>query len=297
MTSKVSPVVALWIAWFITAANLVIAKFAVPYINSAVFIFLSCALAGLCFVPHLNKTNGWAVLGNKKLWPRFLAIGTFGTALPMTVFMIALNYTTPTNGAILNQFEIIYSLALAYFILKEKPSLRQIAGSLLIIGGVTLLLISAGFTPKLKGDLMIISCLWMFQISHIFAKKLPAHMDPQQIAAARSLFALPALFLLIIYIVCTGGIDFKPSAVLWTTLLLSAMVNYFIGNTFWYFAIRHMELGKATAVILSYPVMTFILSVLLGQDSITISKVLGLALAMGGAYMVTGMVRQQGEVK
>lgn len=53
-----------------------------------------------------------------------------------------------------------------------------------------------------------------------------------------------------------------------------------------------MDLSKATAIILSYPVMTFALSVLLGQDKITVYKVLGMILAIGGAYIVTGMVKQ-----
>ena len=58
-----------------------------------------------------------------------------------------------------------------------------------------------------------------------------------------------------------------------------------------------MDLGKATAIILSYPVMTFIMSVLLGLDKITVFKVLGLILALSGAYIVTGIVSKQGEAK
>ncbi len=294
---KKSPIVAIWIAWFVTAANLIVGKFAVPYITSALFLFLSCAGAVLCFVPHIQKVNGWKLLFDKKLIWQYLGLGTLGTALPMTVFMIALNFTTPTNAAILNQFEIVYSILLAWLLLKERPTLKQIGGSLLVISGVTLLLWQAGFSVQLKGDLMIIGCLWMFQLSHIFAKKLPAEMDPQLIAAARALFALPALFLLIIYIVCTQGIIFIPVPTLWWTLIFSAVINYFLGNTFWYYAIRNMDLGKASAIILSYPVMTFVLSALFGLDKITIFKVLGLMLALLGAYIVTGIVKTQGERK
>lgn len=292
---KISPVAAIWIAWFVTAANLVVAKYAVPYVTSALFLFLSCAGAVLCFVPHIRKVNGWKVLFDKKLFWQYMGLGTLGTALPMTVFMIALNYTTPTNGAILNQFEIVYSILLSWIILKERPAWGQIGGSLLVAAGVTLLLWQAGFSVQLKGDLMIVGCLWMFQLSHIFAKKLPAQMDPQLIAAARALFALPALFLLIIYVAFAQGLMFTPAPALWWTLAFSAVVNYFLGNTFWYYAIRHMDLSKASAIILSYPVMTFILSALLGLDKITVFKVLGLALAMGGAYIVTGIVKKQGE--
>lgn len=292
-----SPTFAIWASWFITALNLIVAKYAVPYITSALFLFLSCVGAVICFLPHLYKTNSWRVLLDKKLIWQYLGMGTLGTALPMTVFMIALNYTTPTNGAILNQFEIIYSILLTWWLLKERPSWRQIGGSLLIIGGVIMLLWQAGFTLQLKGDLLILSCLWMFQLSHIFAKKLPADMDAQTIACARALFALPALFLLIIYVALTQGIQFTPTPVLWATLAFTALFEYFIGNIFWYYAIRHMALSKATAIILSYPVMTFILSVLLGLDRFTVLKVAGLVLAMGGAYIVTGLIAPQGEKK
>ena len=290
---RIAPVFAIWIAWFATAANLVISKAAVPYVTSALFILLACAVASVCFLPYIRQTGGWKILLDKKVWPQCLAMGTFGTALPMTIFMIALNYTTPVNGAILNQFEIIYSLILSAILLKERPTVRQIGGSLLILLGVGLLLWQAGTTVQLKGDLMIIGCLWMFQLSHICAKKLPAQMPPQLIAAARALFAMPALLVLVIYLALfQGPLVFESNATLWSMLVLCAVVNYFLGNTFWYQAIRHMDLSKATAIILSYPVMTFVLAVLLGQDKITAVKVLGMILAIGGAYIVTGMVKQ-----
>ena len=295
---NISPVIAVWIAWFATAANLVIGKAAVPYITSALFLLLACLTAGIFFLPYLLKNKNWKILTQKNVWPQCLAMGTFGTALPMTVFMIALNYTTPVNGAILNQFEIIYSLILSYIILKERPNLRQLGGSLLIILGVGLLLWQAGTAVQLKGDLMIIGCLWMFQVSHIFAKKLPAHLEPQLISAARALFAVPALAVLVAYLaVFQGPLMFEGNTTLWSMLILCAFVSYFVGNTYWYRAIRNMDLSKATAIILSYPVMTFILSVCLGQDTVALSKVLGMILAVGGAYMVTGIVKQQGEQK
>lgn len=290
---NISPVVAVWIAWFATAANLVISKAAVPYVTSALFILLACAVASVCFLPYVCSTGGWKILLDKKVWPQCLAMGTFGTALPMTIFMIALNYTTPVNGSILNQFEIIYSLILSAILLKERPTWGQIGGSLLILLGVGILLWQAGTTVQLKGDLMIIGCLWMFQLSHIFAKKLPPHMPPQLIAAARAFFAIPALAVLVAGLALfQGPLQFQSNTTLWSMLVLCALVNYFLGNTYWYQAIRHMDLSKATAIILSYPVMTFVLSVLLGQDKITIYKILGMVLAIGGAYIVTGMVKQ-----
>jgi len=294
---NVSPIVAIWIAWFITATNVVIAKLATPYISSALFLLLACIIASACFAVSLQKGNQLKNLLRKDVWPKALVMGTFGTALPMTIFMIALNYTTPVNVAIVNQFEIIYSLILTAILLKERPTLKQLGGSVLILLGVGLILLQSGTSLQAKGDLMVLGCLWMYQISHIFAKKLPADLSPALIAAARAFFAIPALLILVIcLLVFNQPVQFQNCSALWIILLASAIGNYFIGNTFWYRAIRNMDLSKATAIILSYPVMTYILSVAFGQDKITLIKIGGMMLAIGGAYIVTGIIKK-GDVK
>ena len=290
---RVSPVAAIWLAWFFVASNVVVTKFATPFAASALYMLVSCVAASLLFTPFLLKTGGFKVLFKKGVWLQCLLMATFGTALPMTIFMLALNFTTPTNAAVLNQFEMVYSLVMAYFLLGEKPTGKQLFGSLLIILGVGLLLWQAGMSVQLKGDLLILGSLWMFQLSHIFAKKLPQDMPPALIAAARALFAIPVLAVLTgaLWLVQGPQLFVTTSGILWATLAFSAVCNYFIGNTFWYTAIRNMHLGKATAIILSYPVLTFVLSVLLKQDTFTIHKVLGMALALLGAYIVTGIIK------
>jgi len=53
---KKSPIVAIWIAWFVTAANLIVGKFAVPYITSALFLFLSIYIfSGVNFSNIMKK--------------------------------------------------------------------------------------------------------------------------------------------------------------------------------------------------------------------------------------------------
>ena len=286
---KISPVYAIWLAWFATAVNVVISKLAVPYVTSALFLFFVCLLAVICFRIYFAKSGQWQSLFRKDVWPKALMMGTFGTALPMTIFMIALNYTTPVNVAIANQFEIIYSLLLSALILRERPTLKQIGGSVLILLGVAMIILEGGTTLQAKGDLLVISCLWMYQISHIFAKKLPADLSPQAIAAARAFYAMPALAVLCLALAFFQGplLFDTHSSTLWLVLVASALINYFLGNCYWYQAIRNMDLSKATAIILSYPVMTYIVSVLFGQDRVTFYKVLGMVLAVGGAYMVT----------
>ncbi|MCQ2410906.1 MAG: DMT family transporter [Elusimicrobiaceae bacterium] len=289
-----SPLLAIWISCFCTASNVVISKVATPYVTSALFLLSACFIASVVFRFVLGKT-AWRRLLDKDVRWKALGMGTFGTALTMTVFMVALNYTTPVNSAIDNQFEIIYSLILSALILKERPTWKQIGGSLLILLGVILIVLQGGGYVQAKGDFMILGSLWMFQVSHIFAKKLPADLSAAQIAAARALYAMPALVVLLVALyLIQGPFLFNATPVLWGTLLGSVAVNYVCGNTLWYHAIRNMDLSKATAIILSYPVITFVLSVLLKQDTISVSKLIGMVLAVGGAYIVTLSAKKQG---
>ena len=293
---KIPPVYAIWLACVATAANVVISKLATPYVTSAVFLLFACATACICFRCVFSKQE-WNRLFDKDVRWKALGMGTFGTALTMTIFMVALNYTTPVNSAIDNQFEIIYSLILSAIILKERPTLKQIGGSVLVLAGVILIVIKGGTYVQAKGDFMILGSLWLFQVSHIFAKKLPADLSPRQIAAARAFYAMPALAVLIFALrIIQGPLLFVSAPMLWATLIGSALINYFIGNVFWYTAIRNMDLSKATAIILSYPVLTYLFSALVGEDQVTLYKIIGMILAVGGAYIVTATVKK-GEAK
>ena len=291
--TKMSPLLAIWISCFCTATNVVISKLATPYVTSALFLLGACAVACVVFLPILGS-SGWKRLFDRDVRWKALGMGTFGTALTMTVFMVALNYTTPVNSAIDNQFEIIYSLILSTLILKERPTWKQIGGSFFILLGVILIVLQGGGYVQAKGDLMILGSLWMFQVSHIFAKKLPADLSAAQMAAARAFYAMPALLVLIIVLwFIQGPLLFNATPMLWGTLLGSAAINYLLGNMLWYHTIRHMDLSKATAIILSYPVITFVLSVLLGEDTFSITKIVGMVLAVGGAYIVTMSAKKQ----
>ena len=285
---KLSPVQALWLALFITAGSPIAGKFSVGYMSPS-FILLSGTLTTLAlYAPWLTKHKMWGRLLDKDIRFRLSVMGLFGTALPFMLLLLALRWTTPSNSAILNQAESVYSLIFAFLFLRERPSLKQIAGTVMVVAGAVLILAVNGYTPMWKGDLIVIGTVWMFQVSHIAAKKLPADISVDFITAARGFYGFLWSAVLALAALPLGmDISFKPSAVSVAALFYIAVFVYTLRNKFWYQAIRNMPLAKATAVILSYPVFTYILSVATGFDKIQLYQAVGLALALGGAYMVT----------
>ena len=285
---KLSPVQALWLALFITAGSPIAGKFSVGYMSPS-FILLAGTLTTLAlYAPWLTKHKMWGRLVDKDIRFRLSVMGLFGTALPFMLLLLALRWTTPSNSAILNQAESVYSLIFAFLFLRERPSLKQIAGTVMVVAGAVLILAVNGYTPMWKGDLSVIGTVWMFQVSHIAAKKLPQDISVDFITAARGFYGFLWSAVLALAALPLGmEISFKPSAVSVAALFYIAVFVYTLRNKFWYQAIRNMPLAKATAVILSYPVFTYILSVATGFDKIQLYQAAGLALALGGAYMVT----------
>ena len=292
--ASISPLQALWTSVLVTAAYPVAGKIGAGEVSPAAIVLLGSLLAWVLFMPWLSKNKFWGTLFNKDLFFKFSVVGLFGSGLPLMCMFIALNYTTPANAAILNQSEAVYSLILSAWLLKERPCKRQLYGTALVIGGVVLVLLCAGLSIKLKGDLIVLGTVWMFQISHITVKKLPKQLPDGLITCVRSAYAF--LWLLpISFIMSFFGMSFycnNSVKAIGTVVFMAVFINI-VSNILWYKAIRNMSLAKATAVIQTYPLFTYLISVALGYDKLGALQIFGLVLAMGGAYMVTNTIRKE----
>ncbi len=292
-----NPLLATWLCWAIVGASPIAGRYAVGVISPVLLVFLGTLTAIAFFAPWLTHHHKWGELFAPQTRWQFLFIGTFGTALPFSILLWALHYTTPGNAAILQQSELIYSLLIAGLFLKEIPSKQQLAGSLLILAGVVLILLKEQYTPRWKGDLMVVGCTWMLQAASCAAKRLPRHLDHHVIAAARNIYALPALMLILFLLGSTtqGTFTLKPAITTVWVLLYTGIFKYGWAMILWYQAIRALDLGKVTAIYLSYPVLSFILSLMLGFEHLHFYQLLGLTLTLTGAYWVTLIVKKQQE--
>ncbi|MBO5011655.1 MAG: EamA family transporter, partial [Elusimicrobiaceae bacterium] len=226
---------------------------------------------------------------------KFLFIGTFGTALPFTISLIALHYTTPGNAAILQQSELFYSLLFAAIFLKEFPSKAQLAGSALIVAGVLIILIKEQYTPRWTGDLLIVGSTWMLQAGSTVAKKLPKHLDHRVISMARNLFALPALVIILAAMwLLKENFTLVPNVRMFSVLAYTGLLKYGLAMVVWYKAIRALDLSKVTAIYLSYPVLSLLISAGLGLETPTLYQLFGLAVTFAGAYWVSMTVKKEG---
>ena len=135
----------------------------------------------------------------------------------------------------------------------------------------------------------------MLQAASCVAKKLPKHLDHRLIAAARNVYALPALAVILAVLACQGGLTLKPNLQAAWVLLYTGIFKYGWAMILWYQAIRALDLGKVTAIYLSYPVLSFLLSLILGLEPLHLYQLVGLGLTLAGAYWVSLIVKKQQE--
>lgn len=292
---NITPLGAIWLTVCINSFFPIFGYFAAGRIAPVLFAFAGSALAFACFLPWAVKNSSFPVYFRRDLWPRLLAIGFFGSALPIAALVMALQYTTPANAAILGQVEAVYTVILSRLFLKEKITPSQLFGTALVLSGTMLIAFKERLTVRWTGDLIVLAVPLMYQVSHLFSKKLPKDLSHVFVASARTLFATLGILPLFALGFFMPVASFKPSLELLGIIVAWGLVLTALNNVLWYKAILNMDLSKATAIVLSYPVLTALFSHLFGIEKIQAYQLIGLGLALAGAYWVTLLVRKQEE--
>ena len=291
-TITITPLGAIWLTVCINSFIPVMGYFATGRISPPLFALAGSAVGFACFLPWAVKNKIFPVYFRSDLWPRLLVIGFFGSALPIAALVLALNYTTPANAAILGQVEAVYTIILSRLFLKEKISKSQLFGTALVLSGTLLIAFKERFTVRWTGDLIVLAVPLMYQVSHLFSKKLPKELSHVFVASARTLFATLGILPVFALGLFMPVAAFEPSLKLLGIILVWGVALTALNNVLWYKAILNMALSKATAIVLSYPVLTAVISHLLGIEKIQTYQVIGLLLALSGAWWVTLLVKK-----
>ncbi len=245
------------------------------------FMWAGLAVGLLILSPWLLSRGRWSRMFSRDAAPSLLAMGFF-SGLSGVLYITALNYTTPVNAVILAQIEVLYSVLLSAHFLDERPTLKQSLASVLVVGGTALIVLRDMRSPRWRGDLMILATPWMYQVSHVFTKKLPPDLDAVTLSGGRVFYGLLATAPLFAFSLLRGGAwSWEPQAlrILAVQGLLVSSLNFVL----WYVAIRGMPLSKATTMLLSYPALTLVFSWELGREQIRAVQLAGLACTFAGA--------------
>lgn len=285
-----SPLAALLIDWVVTALWPLIGASGMRHYSGLLFSAAGLLVGLVVLSPFLLTGGRLKRIFARDVAPSLAAMGFF-SGLATAIYISALAYTTPANAAIMAQVEVLYSAVLCAWLLGERPTLKQGAATALVLLGTGLIMFRDLSSPRWRGDLMILLTPWMYQVSHIFSKRLPKDLDAWTLSGGRVFFGLLTMAPLCLWAVANGARwSWTPEA-----LKLLALQGVLMSSTnfvLWYKAIRGMDLTQATAIMLSYPALTLLFSVAAGHDRIHGLQVAGLLVTMAGAVWTSRLVVQ-----
>lgn len=137
-----------------------------------------------------------------------------------------------------------------------------------------------------KGLIYSLLAALVWGLSPVLEKKGLRNIPPLYAVLLRSISISIAL---IFYFTCKGLFrkvpltDFRSLSF----IILGGLLAGMLGQIFYFTALKNWEASRVVPIAGSYPLVAFIFSLLILREPLTIYKLLGLLLIIGGIYLIS----------
>jgi len=220
----------------------------------------------------------------KKLIKELLIISFLGSTFQYSLTFSGLNIVDAASATLLIQCEIPFGIIIAFFILKEKPSLKNLLGLLIAFIGIIFLTGSPDLQDKLFGVFLLLSGGFLWAFAQVMAKPVSEKIGGLALTAWIGVFAGPSsIFLSYLiegntyqYII---NADFK----VWMIVIYLGLAMNCLGYSIWYYVLSKHPVNFVMPVMLLFPVTGLITAIfVLGETPSTYAYI-------GGVIIITGV--------
>lgn len=269
--------VAVLAATFLAGLNVYLLRIGTMLIPQMPFVSVALTIAGfILLIASIVLGKGPLILGARKYIAKLLWIGVVGTSVPVVLVAYGVSLSTVGNSFLL-QTEFIYSMFLSYLLLRERITGNQILLTVLSFLGVVLMLTGGAVTTINIGDVLFLVAPLFYQLAHVVAKGILRKVDPLVVVMYRLLTAGLALVLVSIAL----GQNPLPEVSGNSQAMLVAFyasLSFSLGNSLWYFGVKHINLSKATSIMIAYPLVSAILAVFMIGEILSPVRIIGASL-------------------
>jgi drug/metabolite transporter (DMT)-like permease len=242
-------------------------------------------------IPHAIRD--WPAIrrGAKALIP----LGIAGIGSHNALAYVGLNYTTATNGVLLNSVIPVVIVALSFVFLRERLSVRQALGIAISLGGV-LAILSHGSLSELRalklnrGDVFVLLSLVLWSLYTIGLR-----WRPPGLSMLSFLFALAVIGdLAILPLYLAESALGRPMVWTWGAFAALAGVGLFssvLAYIFWNRGVEQVGASVAGLFVHLMPVFGALLAWLFLDERMRAFHVIGIALILTGIYLTTRKAR------
>ncbi len=204
----------------------------------------------------------------KGLYFDLFKVSLIGSTLQYGLTYTGLNIIDASSAILLVQLEVPFGIIIAYFLLKEIPTIKNIAGLIIAFIGVFILTGAPNLEGKYIGVLFTISGAFTWALGAVLAKPLSKKIGAFALMTWLCVFSGPMLLLLSLVF------DGNPMQYIlyanlnsWLTVIFLGFFMQPVGYAAWYYVLKKYPVNKVMPVLLVLPVTGLITSIfLLGED-------------------------------
>ncbi len=254
------------------AINIPLSKLLLVFVQPtmmAAFLYLGAGI-GMFFCGKLTKEQGQKL--TKAELPYTVGMVVLDIAAPI-LLMLGLQATNSANASLLNNFEIVATSLIAFFVFREKLSGKLILAILLVTAAsITLSFEGAGSFRFNNGSLFVLgaACCWGLENN---CTRMLSNKSSVQITKIKGVFS--GLGSLIVALIVGEGF---PNGIWLLAVALLGFVAYGLSINFYIKAQKELGAAKTSAYYSVAPFLGVIFGVLMLQERPGVQFYLGLAV-------------------
>ena len=290
-SSRLSPYLLLTLTPLFWAGNFVVGRAIrndVPPIALAFWRWAIAALLLLPFAwPHLR--GRWPLI--RRQWRSLTLFSVLGVVCFNVFAYLGLQYTTATNGVLLNSAIPILIIALNAIFLGNRPTPMQATGVALSLAGV-LVIVAQGDIALFSaltlnaGDVSVLAAVLAWAVYTILLKQRPMDLHPLAFLAVLTIIGVIVLLPLYLMELASGRhliLSGKAAMALAYVAIFPALLGY----VFWNRGVAAVGPNRAGLFIHLMPVFGTLLSVLLLGERPKLFQIAGIGLIFMGIALTT----------
>ncbi len=204
----------------------------------------------------------------KGLYFDLFKVSLIGSTLQYGLTYTGLNIIDASSAILLVQLEVPFGIIIAFFLLKEIPTMKNIAGLVIAFIGVFILTCAPNLEGKYIGVLLTIAGAFTWALGAVMAKPLSKKIGAFALMTWLCVFSGPML--LFVSLMFDGNpMQYILFANLnsWLTVIFLGFFMQPIGYAAWYYVLKKYPVNKVMPVLLILPVTGLLTSIfLLGEQ-------------------------------
>jgi drug/metabolite transporter (DMT)-like permease len=287
-----SPYVLLSLTAFFWSLNWVIGRAIAGHVSPFVFTFARWVVAVAVMLPFAwpQLRAHWPTI--RRHWKTIVWLGLWGTGLHNVFAYMGLQYTTATNGVILNSAIPVMIIVLGWAIYRDTITRGQALGVAVSMLGI-LTIITRGDPAVLaqfelnKGDLIVLTGMLLWAAYTVFLRMKPADLPGLALLACCAIVGLAILlpFVLAELLFFGGYVEVTPATL--AAMLYVGIFPSFVGYVFWNRGVAEVGANVAGIFMHLMPVFGALLAWMFLGERIQLFHLAGIALILAGITLTT----------